>query len=266
MSTTLNATQRQEPQNALQRLFDRLFAAAAISISVLLGLSATAKAEIFVRLQQVDAGGNPVSSVPANPDPAQKTLVYGRLLASGTIDASTPVTAFGTVVSWSAVGDAFVTDLITVNSAGVSAIGSSAMTVTGSGYFFPSGSGSEMNDNQLDDTFQRYLGIDSGTPFPSLGITFTDLLLMEIKFAVGPGIDDASFNFVLNGTFPDYGFFGVEPDFTVRPFTNQGGTIAVVPEPGTIPACLLGVVVIGGWMTQRSRRQRALSGPMAAAA
>lgn len=271
MSTTFIIARRQEPQTTLQRLF----AAAGISLAVLLGLSATAEAGIIVSLQQVDANGSPVSSVDANPDPAQQTLTFANLVATG---SGTPLPvvdlySFATALTWATSSPgAGVTSLYTVNSSGAVITGPTAMSVNEPGFLFNGGEGefatSVMNTNSLTPTFQRFVSVDNFDFNPTLNDPVGSVTIARIHLAIAPGVTNAVFDFALNGS-GDQGY-GFLPIVTIEPatysFTNGGGTIAVVPEPGTIPACLLGLVVIGGLITRRSSRQRNSSAPMVSAA
>jgi hypothetical protein len=268
MSTTFIIARRQEPQAALQRLF----AAAGISLAVLFGLSATAEAGIIVSLQQVDANGSPVSSVDANPDPAQQTLTYANLVVTGS-GAPLPVGdlfSFATALTWATSSPgAAVTSLYTVNASGAVTIGSTAMSVNELGFLFNGGEGafasSVMNTSSLDADSERYVFVDNESFAPTLTNPVGGVTIARIRFAIAPGVTNATFDFTLDGSaVQGYGF--LDNEIATYSFTNGGGTIAVVPEPGTIPAGLLGLVVIGGWMKRRSRRQRDSSAPMASAA
>lgn len=268
MSTTFIIARRQEPQTTLQRLF----AAAGISLAVLLGLSATAEAGIIVSLQQVDANGSPVSSVDANPDPAQQTLTFANLVVTG---SGTPLPvvdlySFATALTWATSSPgAEVTSLYTVDSSGAVITGPTAMSVNEPGFLFNGGEGlfatSVMNTLSLTPTFQRFVSVDNFDFNPTLNDPVGSVTIARIRFAIAPGVTNAVFDFALNGSV-DQGYGFLTLDAASYSFTNGGGTIAVVPEPGTIPACLLGLVVIGGWITRRSSRQRNSSAPMASAA
>lgn len=254
MSTIFIAARRQEPQTALQRLF----AAAGISLAVLLGLSATADAAIVVSVQQVTSTGTPVNSVQANANPLQQTLTFADLVVSGTFIPE-KVSGFQTTLSWT--GDVQVTDLYPVNSSGTPVTNASFVLANQTGFLFynsvdvfaqpavPASSSRQIEIN--------WAGSFSPENLPTLS---TGLTVARLQFAVSAGVDDALFNFTLS----DNAFVDVNVD--PLPFDNGGGTIAVVPEPGTIPACLLGLVVIGGWITRRSSRQQNSSAPMASAA
>lgn len=272
MSTTIQAGyagQRQAPQAAWRRLC----AAAVISIEALLGLAATAEAGIIVSLQQVDSSGSPISSVEANPNPAQQTLAYADLVVSGS-GSPLPVAdlySFATVMSWSTSSSGIgVTDLYTVNSSGTPFIGTTAMSVNGTGFLFNGGldapATSAMNVINLNSDFQRYTLIDNFEFSPTLADPVGSTTIARIRFAVSPGVTNATFSLSLNGSGGETGYGFLTNGNVTYPFTNGGGTIAVVPEPRAIPVCLVGLVMVGGWMSRRSRRHRGSSAPMASAA
>lgn len=254
MSTTFIIARRQEPQTTLQRLF----AAAGISLAVLLGLSATAEAALVISLQQV--GAPPVAV------PGQKTIVLASILASGNLGAVVPVDSFETVLTWNVGPGSSATNLSlkTVEIGGNPTEGSGALIVSGPSFFFAEASPvGFMNTNFGNPDNQRVTGVLAGSLVNFPAGEFFNFKIMDIRFGLDADVGEATYSFSIAGTDPD-GFYS-GGDYALG-FPTGSGTITVVPEPGTIPACLLGLVVIGGWITRRSSRQRNSSAPMASAA
>lgn len=254
MPRTFFAPRRQEPQTALQQLF----AAAGVSLAVLFGLSATAEAGLVISLQQV---GPPPVAVPG-----QETIVVASILASGSLAVAVPVDSFETVLTWNVGPGSSATNLSlkTVDIGGVPTVGSGALIVSGSSFFF---SGADplgfMNTNTVNADNQRVTGVLAGSLVSFPAGEFSNFKIMDIRFGLDANVGEATYSFSIAGSDPD-GFYS-GGDYALG-FPTGSGTMAFVPEAGTIPACLLGFVVVGGWMRRRSRRQRDSSAPMASAA
>jgi hypothetical protein len=232
-----------------------------LSVAAWLAQTLSADASIMVRLQQVNSSGNPVNSVDATV--SNQTLVFGRLLASGSLATPLVTSGFETVLTWTTASQGVITaDLFTVTSSGsATTTSSSALIADTSGFLFADGEDLEasMNVNGLNTTNQRRVFVNVIEDFPTLPSgEFTDIPLLDIRFAVTAGIDDAVFSFTLAGADPD-GFYGSDYNY-LQGFTSGGGTIAVVPEPGTLQAGLLGIAMLGGSVLRhRIRRRRNLA-------
>jgi hypothetical protein len=233
-----------------------------LSVAAWLAQTPSADASIMVRLQQVNSSGNPVSQVLANPNPSQQTLVYADLIVSGS-GSPLPVSdlfSFATVLTWST--SSGVTNLYTVNSSGSPFIGSGAVIVNEPGFLFANTDDpatSSMNVTAVDPDSQRYLFVENFELGPTLTDPIGDITIARLRFAVSAGINEAVFSFALNNnTGSGYGF--LDKDVESYTFVDGGGTIAVVPEPGTLKAGLLGIAMLGASvLRQRVRRRRNLA-------
>ncbi len=261
MPTTCVTIQTQKPQTALPRLF----ASATLSMAVLLGLASTAKAEIIVSLQQVDENGTPISSVLANPNPAQQTLTYADLVVSGS-GSPLPLTdlyGFATVLTWSTnVPGVTTADLYTVNSSGSPTESATSMLVNESGFLFDdpediASAEALMNTTNLDQTSQRYVFVENFNFNPTLNDPVGSITIARIRLAVALGVTEAIFSFDLDGTGAQLGFSDLGAN--LYEFQSGGGSIVVVPEPSPLPGCLVGFLVLGGWATILSRRRSSMT-------
>jgi len=235
----------------------RMIATAAITMAAAFGHSADASAAIVVRLQQVTATGTPVPSVLANANPAQQTLAYADVIVSGT-GSPLPVANifnFASILGWTSL-ETSGSSLYTVNGAGAPTIGATAMSVNGSGFLFADAelpATAAMNVNDVDPAFQRYVSVENFDVTPTLSDPQTPITIARIRFAIAAGVTQATFNVSLDGTGETVGFFNGGAPVA---FPTGSGTIAIVPEPRTTVAGILGFAVMAGWMARRSDRLR----------
>lgn len=217
-------------------------------VGVVCLLHTTADAGLMVYLEQLNAPAVAVSGT--------QTLITAAVKVSGTLASPLTTSAFSTALTWTASGTGVTnSNLYTVNSSGVPVTTSAALNVNSPGYLYYGGDGivplGTLNVVNLSGTNQRYVSVD-GDPayYPTLSGTFLGTTIATIRFAVSSGINNAQFNFSLNGNGTTYGF--VDDTFNTVGFTNGGGLISVVPEPEMTAGIFFAASIVAvGWRKGR---------------
>jgi hypothetical protein len=241
---------------ALRSLFSAVLAS-----MLVLGSQAASQAAIIVGLQQV--GG------PATADGTNQTLVTARLTIDLNGETAINAASFAAGLSWSVgSGTASVTDLYTVTSAGAFTTNSnSALIANGVGYLFQSVANDgdlnrAMNTTGLVANSQRsifFTNLASPPPNPFPSVTTDGIIITDVRFAISPGILNATFSVDVLDTADNSGqyFFGTGAGQPQVAFTGQAGTLQVVPEPSTMYSLFAVGLVATGCQVRRLRRKAA---------
>jgi len=223
----------------------RVCGAMVVSLAVWLGHSPAAEASITVSLQQVGAPAVAVSGT--------QTIVFADVVVSGAF-VPEQVSGFLTTLSWT--GNVYPTDLYPVNPLGQPVLNSDFIAANQPGYLFYNAAFPALTFAQppSEGASAREIEINWNGNMSSLPTLSTGVTIARLQFAVAEDVDDAIFTFDFSGN----SFVGA--DLEPVPFTSGGGTIAVVPEPGTLQACILGIAVVGGNLLRRQVRRRQQGG------
>lgn len=229
-----------------------LFRLSAVAILLCLGYPRAAQGSLVVSVEAPTAVATP----------ALQTLVTATLKVSGSLAAPLSTAGFGTLLSWSTSSPGVSgTNLYTVNASGSPAL-TTSMIADGTGFLYADAS--PQTDMTSPASGQRQAAVTAVEPFPTLPAgSFSNITIMQIRFAVSPNIKDALFNFSLNGAAPVYGF--TDSNFDTVSFTDGGGSLLVTPEPSTLASALFGGAGVVGWWLVRSRRTAVSRGASASA-